>query len=234
MTLDIMPYEVTIPNHPDKDEEYGIAIQGELWYKRPYFLHRNIGTDHQSIVCPTSIGQKCPICEYRAQLLKEGKDWDDDSVKALKPQMRNLYVVIPKGSKKFEEKPHIWDISQFLFQDKLNEEIQESEEYETFPDLEEGYSLRIRFSEESFGNNKFADTSRIDFKKREKPYKESILDEIPHLDELLEIPSYKTVEAMFFGGLDKEEAEEEAKKRKRSRRSSSVRNQRRRGNQIRR
>ena len=137
-------------------------------------------------------------------------DWSDDSVKALKPSMRNLYIVIPKGNKKYDEKPHIWDISQFLFQDKLNEEIQESEEYETFPDLEEGYSLRIRFSEEFFGNNKYADTSRIDFKKREKPYKESILDEIPHLDELLEIPSYKTIEAMFFGGLDKEEAEEEA------------------------
>ena len=209
VSLDIMPYVVKVNNHPDKDEEYGIAVPGELWYKRPYWLHRNIGPDNQSIVCPSSIGQKCPICEYRAQLLKDGADWNDDSVKALKPSMRNLYVVIPKGNKKYDEVPYIWDISQFLFQAKLNEEIGENEEYESFPDLEEGLTLQIRFSEESFGQNKFADTSRIDFIERKKPYKESILDTIPCLDDLIDIPSYKTVEAMFFGGMDKDEAEDE-------------------------
>lgn len=209
VNLDILPYEVTAANHPDRDDEYEIAVPGSLWYKHPYWLHRNIGPDNQSIVCPSSIGQKCPICEYRAQLLKDGAKWDDDSVKALKPSMRNLYVVIPKGSKKYEEVPHIWDISQFLFQAKLNEEIGENEEYETFPDLEEGYTLRIRFSEESFGGNKFADTSRIDFKERNKPYDESILEEIPSLDELLEISPYKTIEAIFFGGIDVEEVEED-------------------------
>jgi hypothetical protein len=226
VSLDIMPYEVTVNNHPDRDDEYEIAINGSLWYKRPYWLHRSIGSDNQSIVCPSSAGQKCPICEYRAQLLKEGADWSDDSVKALKPSMRNLYVVIPKGNKKYDEVPHVWDISQFLFQDKLNEEIGENEEYEVFPDLEEGLTLRIRFSEESFGSNKFAETSRIDFKKRDKPYDESILEDIPSLDDLLEIPSYKAVEAIFFGGIDpeevdpeEEEEEEEEKKPTRNRKT---------------
>ncbi len=214
VNLDILPYEVTAANHPDRDDEYEIAVPGSLWYKHPYWLHRNIGPDNQSVVCPSSIGQKCPICEYRAQLLKDGAKWDDDSVKALKPSMRNLYVVIPKGSKKYEETPHIWDISQFLFQAKLNEEIGENEEYETFPDLEEGYTLRIRFSEESFGGNKFAETSRIDFKERDKPYDESILEEIPHLDDLLEISSYKAIEAVFFGGMGAEEIEDEDEEEK--------------------
>jgi len=156
--------------------------------------------------------------------MKEGADWNDDSVRALKPSMRNLYVVVPKGSKKFEEKPHVWDISQFLFQEKLNEEVQENEEFETFPDLEEGYTLRIRFSEESFGSNKFAETSRIDFKDRDKPYKESILDDIPHLDDLLEVPSYKTVEAMFFGGLDEDEIEDDEEEETPKRRTASRKN----------
>ena len=173
VTLDIMPYEVTIPNHPDKDEEYGVAIQGELWYKRPYFLHRNIGTDHQSIVCPSSIGQKCPICEYRAQLLKEGKDWNDDSVKALKPSMRNLYIVIPKGNKKYDEKPHVWDISQFLFQDKLNEEIQERRN--TKPSRPRRGLLPPDSIRESFGNN----NAIPPHDKSGKPYKESILMRYP-------------------------------------------------------
>ncbi len=209
MNLDILPYVVTDANHLDRDDEYEVAVPGELWYKRPYYLHRNIGANNESIVCPTTAGQKCPICEHRAQLLKDGADWGDDAVKALKPSMRNLYVVVPKGAKKYEETPHIWDISQFLFQEKLNEEIQENEEYETFPDLEEGFTLRIRFSEESFGANKFAETSRIDFIDRKEPYDDSILDEVPSLDEILGIPSYKVVEALFFGGMSQDEIDDE-------------------------
>jgi hypothetical protein len=209
INLDILPYEVTSEVHPDRDDEYGFATPGSLWFKRPYWLHRNVGPNSESIVCPTSIKQKCPICEHRQQLLKEGLSWDDDVVRSLKPTQRNLYAVIPKGNKNYEEKIHIWDISQFLFQAKLNEEVQENEEYETFPDLEEGYTLRIRFSEESFGSNKFADTSRIDFIERTKPYDESILDSIPPLDDLLNIQSYKAISAQFFGNLSADEVEED-------------------------
>ena len=208
--LDIIPYQVTSKVHLDRDEEYEIAVPGTLWYKHPYYLHRNIGANNESVVCPKSMNQTCPICEYRSQLMKEGAKWDDDTVKALKPSMRNLYVVIPKDNKKYDEVPHIWDISQFLFQEKLNEEIQEDERYETFPDLEEGYTLRIRFSEEQLGSNKFADTSRIDFIEREKGYDEDILEDVPNLDEILIIPSTKAIEALFFGGLTEEEAEAEA------------------------
>lgn len=218
VNLDILPYEVSSDHHLDRDDEYGIAIKGELWYKRPFYLHRNIGAENKAVVCPTSIGQRCPICEYRAQLMKEeGKDWNDKVVSALKPSLRNLYYVIPRDHKKFDAVPHIWDISQFCFQEALNEEIQENEDYETFPDLEEGKTLRIRFSEEKMGNNAYAKASRIDFKDR-KPIKESILNELPSLDDLLDILSYKQLEALFYGGTEhdiiEEEEEEEEKPRK--------------------
>ncbi len=206
--LDILPYYVTDPNHPDRDDELEIALPGTLWYKRPYKLHRGVGVDNQSIVCPTSVGKPCPICEYRAQKLKEGDD--SEEIRALKPSLRNLYVVVPKDSKTYEEKPHIWDISQYLFQNQLNEEIEENEEYAAFPDLEEGYTLRIRFSEETFHKNKFASTSRIDFEERDEPYDESILNEVPNLDEALDILSYSKIEALFFGAeLNKTEDEDE-------------------------
>ena len=209
ISFDIIPYEVTVDNHPDRDEEYGIAVKGSLWYKRPYHLHRNIGANNESVICPASVGQKCPICEHRAQLLKDGADWKDDSVKALKPSMRNLYLLVPIGDKKNDESVHLWDISQFLFQDKLNEEIQENEEYESFPDLEDGYTLRVRFSEETFANNKFAATSRIDFIERKSAYDEDIIDPEQSLDALISIPSYKSLEALFFGGLSKDEIDED-------------------------
>jgi hypothetical protein len=113
-----------------------------------------------------------------------------------------------KDDKKGSSEPQLWDMSQFLFQDKLNEEVQENEDYETFPDLEEGFTLRIRFGEGSFGKNTYATTSRIDFKDRDKPYKDSMLDDLPCLDDILEVPSYRAVEALFFGGMTEEELED--------------------------
>ncbi len=200
--LDILPYVVTDPNHPDRDDELGIAVPGALWYKRPFKLHRNIGYNNMPLVCPTSIGKRCPICEYKQRLLKEGKDWRDDSVKALKTYLRNLYIVVPLDNKNYEERPYVWDISDHLFQNKLSTELEENPEYANFPDLEDGYTLRIRFTEEQFGKNKFADTSRIDFEKREKKYDKSILDKVPNLDEVLVILPYEQIEAKFFDSED--------------------------------
>lgn len=200
--LDILPYVVTDPNHPDRDDELGIAVPGALWYKRPFKLHRNIGYNNMPLVCPTSIGKRCPICEYKQRLLKEGKDWRDDSVKALKIYLRNLYIVVPLDNKNYEERPYVWDISDHLFQNKLSIELEENPEYANFPDLEDGYTLRIRFTEEQFGKNKFADTSRIDFEKREKKYDESILDKVPNLDEVLVVLPYEQIEAKFFDSED--------------------------------
>jgi hypothetical protein len=196
-SIDIMPYMVTDTAHPDRDDVNQVAQVGDLWYKRPYKQHRNVGPSNDSAVCPSSIGKKCPICEYRARRIKEGAP--DEEIKALRPSARNLYVVIPIGDKKMEEVPHIWDMSQFLFQDMLNEEIEENPEYEVFPDLEQGFTLAIRFSEETFKKNSYAKASRIDFRERDYEYPESILKDIPMLDEVLIVHPYATLEALFFG-----------------------------------
>lgn len=223
--LDILPYVVTDKNHPDRDDENGIALPGELWYKLPYKLHRGIGVENTSVVCPTSFGKPCPICEYRARLIKEGGD--KATIAALKPSLRNLYIVVPKDSKAYEEKPHIWDISQFLFQNQLNEEIEENEDYAVFPDLEEGLTLRIRFSEETFQKNKYASTSRIDFEERDEPYDESILKEVPNLDEVLDVLPYSKIEALFFGTelnvYEDEDEDEEEEITTRKRKAKSLR-----------
>ena len=209
VTLDFLPYVVTDKRHMDKDEEYGTATVGELWYKKPYYLHRNIGPNNLSEPCPATIGKKCPVCEQRAKMLKEGAEWDDDAVKSLKASLRNLYVVVPKKSKKYKEEPYVWDISQFLFQDKLNEELAEDEAYGVFPDLEEGLSIRIRFTEEQIGKNKFADTSRIDFSERAVPYKESILDTVPNLDDIIVYKTYSELQGLLFGQLDSDDMEDD-------------------------
>ncbi len=195
--LDFLPYVVSDPKHPDRNPEKDIAMPGTLWYKRPFKIHRNIGAANETIVCPTSIGKRCPICEYRAKLMKErvGKESTD----TLKPSLRNLYVVVPIDHAQLESVPHILDISQYLFQDLLNKELEENEDYAVFPDLEEGLSLRIRFEGRTIGKSQpFPEVSRIDFFEREHSYSEDILKEIPDLDKVLHILSYEELESKFF------------------------------------
>lgn len=217
--LDFLPYVVTDEKHPDKDTELGTALVGDQWYRRPYRIHRNIGVANDSVVCLSSVGKKCPICEYRAKRAKEGADKEELS--SMNSSLRVLYVVIPLDSKKHEAKIHIFDISAWNFQNLLTEELKENSENEVFPDLEEGKTLKVRFEAATVGTSKpFAEASRIDFIDREEVYNESILDEVPNLDEVLLILSYADLDNKFLeleeedkGGKlkDKEEEEEEKK-----------------------
>ncbi len=197
-TLDFIPYEVTDKYHLDRDTDVGIAVPGELWYKKPFKVHRNVGVNEETVVCPTTFGKPCPICDYAKKRKDEGAEQDE--LKALRPSKRNLYAVIPIGEKKHEESIHVWDSSQFLFQDLLNEELEENDDYLVFPDLEEGLSLKIRFDKTTFGSSKpFATASRIDFLKRKEGYNEDILEEVPNLDEMLKVLSYKEIDNLFMG-----------------------------------
>lgn len=198
IAIDVLPYFVTSAAHPDRDEEREIAVEGTLWYRCPYKLHRSVGTEKESVVCPTSFGRKCPICDYRSKRLDEGADWKSNEIRAMRASERNLYYIVPKGSSKHEEKPYIWDISQFCFQDALNNELEENEEWGDFPDLDNGLTLRIRFTEEKIERNSFAKTSRIDFEQRGYTYDEDTVRELTSLDECLDVKDYREVERMFF------------------------------------
>lgn len=196
LMIDILPYVVSDAKHPDLDQETDTATVGSLWYKRPFKIHRNIGSGNDTVVCLSSVGGRCPICEFRTKRIKEGAEKEE--LDALKASQRNLYVVIPKGVKGMEETPHIWDVSQYLFQNLLNDELEENDENAVFPDLEEGKTLKIRFEEKQLGKNKFKEVSRIDFVDRDEAYDEAILNDIPDLDKVLTILSYKELEAKFM------------------------------------
>jgi hypothetical protein len=210
--MDIMPYLVTDKKHPDKDVEAEIAIPGSYWYKRPFKTHRSIGAQPRSYVCPSSFGKKCYICEYREKLRKE--EGDEEELKALKTSDRNLYAIILRDRKnpKSKGKVYVLDTSDFLFQEKFEDQLSDHEEFEIFPDHKEGYTLRVRFVENSFGGNKFAEPSRFDFIERETQYPDSILEQIPNLDECLEVLSYEDLKDKFLenltGGVDDEDDDE--------------------------
>jgi hypothetical protein len=199
VSLDILPYTVTDPNHPDKDEERGAAVEGSQWYRRPYKLHRSIGADNAALVCPTSIGKKCPICEHRQNLLNSGQaNWQDEAMKKLRPSGRSIYYVVPIGHRKYDQRAHLWDISDFCFQAKLNDEIEENVDFGMFPDPAEGLTLKIRFTDQKIGSNSFAETSRIDFEQRNYAYGDEDIEGLATLDNVLEIKDYAEIRRAFF------------------------------------
>lgn len=206
--LDIIPYLVSDSDHPDLDPDTGNAEEGTPWYKRPIYIHRSVGADNVSVICPKeTLGKKCPICEYRSEQLKGGMDWKE----ALdKPSRRNLYVVSPVGVKGYEDGEfYVWDISQYCFQDDLNDELEEDEDKGIFPDpdVELGLILNLRFKEESLGKNKFFEISRIDFEKREEGYDDEVWKDVPDLDKLFTVMEYKELDKLFKQ-IDDDDVEE--------------------------
>lgn len=197
--LDFLPYEVTDDAHPDKDTQADIAVKGSLWYRRPFKVHRNVGSNNDSVVCPRSFGHPCPICDYQKKRIKDGADKEE--FKLLYPKPRSLYIVRIPG----EEDIHVWDMSDKLFQEVLNETLQEEQDAMCFPDLEEGKTLEIRIKWKELGDNTFPEVRNIEFNNR-KPIDESILEEVPNLDQMLKVLSYKEIEAKFFETDTEEDA----------------------------
>lgn len=211
LKIDIIPYYVTDEHHLDRnaDDEFAANV-GNPWYKKPVWVHRSVGADKQSVICPAkTIGKKCPICEYRDKQKAEGVEKDDQ---VSYPQQRNIYIIIPIGSKKFDEKFHIWDIANGNFQKVLDEELGDHSEYGAFPDPEEGKTLSVRFTEEKFGKNKYFSASRIDFEDRDA-YDDDIMEKAPCIDDMVKILTYKELSALFLE-IDPEDIQEEKSEKK--------------------
>lgn len=201
--LDFLPYVVSDSNHPCKDEKEGIALEGNLWYRRPFKVHRNVGSDNRKFICPKSIGKPCPICDYQKKMFNEGRPKEETT--PLYPQTRSLYIVLPLDQKGFEEIPYVWDMANTMFQEILIEELGEDPSNEVFPDLEEGKTLEVRLKWKTIGEKgkPFPEATNITFLDRE-PYDDKILDEVPDLDKVLKVLSYEELSNKFFE-LDNEE-----------------------------
>lgn len=195
LKFDIIPYIVSDPKHPSLDRESGIAEVGSQWYRRPFKVHKNVGSDEESYVCLTSFGKKCPICDYMKKAAKEGASKEE--LAQYKPKNRSLYIVIPKDNKDFEEVPHIFDFSDFLFQDQLNKDLEEDDEYD-FCDLEIGKTLQVTFTKDTYNGNAFSKATRVKFLERDDQYDSDYSENVPDLDKVLIELSYEELEAKFL------------------------------------
>jgi hypothetical protein len=209
VTMDVLPYKVTVDNHPDSDIG---AEKGVYWFKRPFKLHRNIGVNPESAVCPNSIGKPCPICEYKRELYKsEGNEAEIDEIRLSK---RNLYAVVVHQVDKIkypEPKIQLFEFSDKLFEEVMEEQLEDDPNWENFALPDEGSSLVVRFSEDSFGKNKYPKATRFDLVERDEQYDEAILDEVPNLDECLTVLEYDALKNLFFNVVSDDEPETDEK-----------------------
>jgi hypothetical protein len=209
--LDIIPYEISDPRHPEVLS--GRSKVGDLIDSRTIWVHGFVGAEEKAYVCLKSVGKACPLCEAQIALSKN-TNADPEEAKNLKAKERQVFNVIDLGEK--NGPVQLWEFSYHLFGKKLEEEQRENEDYYGFAELEGGYTLRIRFGEKSIGRGKpFLEATRIDFTKRDA-YEESILDEVVDIDKALKVLSYEQLDKIYNGVPDVEEDDKEEQPRGRS------------------
>lgn len=214
----VVPYEVSVKKHPQGIEP------GDFWYEKLYGIHYKIGPGEQTVICPKkTIGAPCPICEEYSRLQKD-PDIDDDVKKQFKPRVRQLFNVFIK------DEVQLLDHSFHNFGKELEEEIREGdEEFANFACPDEGFLLKVRWSEEDLGGNKFYKAGRIDFEE-DDPLEDEILEEALDLDKIVPILSYEAIEEILKGreedeDEDDDDEEDERPSRARARKRKSRRDE---------
>jgi len=188
--FDILPYQITIENHIK-----GIPPR-ELFQQLAYAVHYGVGSEEKTVVCPKSVGKKCPICEHMSELFTD-YNANKEEIKDLRPKQKMAFNILDLNDE--EKGIQVFDLSIHRFANKLYEEIEaNAPDYDTVFDLDGGFSLKVRFAEKTIGSGKpFLEATRVDFEPRD-PYGDDIVDEAVDLDKCLNIMSYEEIEALFM------------------------------------
>lgn len=188
--INILPYEVKVSNHPDSVEKGGV------WYKRPFGVHRSVGPEQTKIVCPTSIGKPCPICEH-AKKLRVNYEANKEAISAINPQK---WVMFNIQSPDDPEQVAVFAFSRGKFAAVLEDEIQQQTDDTNlfFYDCnEDGRTLIVRFKDDKHMGQAFIQADRIDFKPRPAMDEEEVFSKTVDLDSILIVLPYAQIKGMF-------------------------------------
>lgn len=147
-----------------------------------YYRHGQLGLEGKAMAtCLRTFGEKCPVCEYLREKQSEGdlSQQEKDVLKGMLAKVRNVFVVRHEGSIK------VFDVSPYLFTDKLNAKIAHYPKYKNWGDVNDGYDLECIFSKKSMGSNSMVELTSVEFIKREKRIKDAIIESAPRVDALV-------------------------------------------------
>ena len=173
-----------------------------------YYIHRNIGVDGGSVICPQKQkGLRCPVCEYL-----HGLSWTDPGDKELRrkyrEQKRQLYCVRwVDGPADVRDKVLVLDISEYGFgrilEDKINKrDVTDPAEasWDKYADFEEGLTLKLNLAEQSFGGSQtYTAVSSVEFKPRTQQYTDDWYDRTTDLTKCINMMDYESIKERFEG-----------------------------------
>lgn len=194
------------------------ADEGSFHYERTFYVHYIpfAGGTVGRVCARKTAGKKCFVCDHIAKLQKD-EDQDEKLIKDLLPRERQIFLV---NDPKDEENPlQIYEDAHGNFGERLDKEI--LSEKEDNPDVEafaapgeEGKTLKVNFSEASFGSRKYIEADTIKFLPRNEDADPDIWEHEHCLDDMIVIPDYNTLKKEFLGEEDEDENEDKPKKKK--------------------
>ena len=176
------------------------------------------------VVCPTSYGKPCPLCEYYNDHYDEAKanqKHPANRLKAKKITMFNAFVKIASPDGKTKTVPRVVRGSSFFLITALNKALSEEVQFNptkentiyAYSDLELGYWVGARFgmAPAVAGNsNKYMQLLKADLHWKEKPtpINEKLFGYITDLDALIpDAPSYDALRKLIGIDAVREEVE---------------------------
>jgi hypothetical protein len=192
--ISVVPYEVTEKGNPNCDP-------GFLYGERKAWCHFGIGPNQGSYVCNAkTYNTKCPVCEYRANLMKKGGD--EEHIKSLIPKERQLWNVVDHRDE--AKGVQLWDISIHLFGKFLinvidGAEPEEKERFQQYLDPEEGCVIKATpIAKPNGKGGTFNEFSNVQLIPRTKPLAQEWLDAALNLDKLVPPVDYDELKKIFL------------------------------------
>jgi len=205
--MDVIPYRVTSQTYHDYNPNSYSFVKSspKFSFTRSFAIHRKIGAEERNIICPTSLGLRCPICEEQRVFTENFKNKakrDEWREKGFSPQYRQLVNFYDLS--KADGVMYVWDVPVSYFLKVILAEIKNDSSYENFAEIENGLTLNVKFRPGEFKDREGKPTpvvKDISFLKRNKDYTLADIDKAYNLDDMLDVLPYEDVSQLFFNGV---------------------------------
>lgn len=182
----------------------GELREGDWDYSVDYFVHKNVGPDKGTYICPKkTYGKACPMCEEAQRLSDEN---GSDAAKGMWASKRSLLCVQPLDERgRGDDVPMLLDCAYNNFTHDLTDASTACMRGDGVVDFANpgaaGREVSFQIGEESMGGGrKYKIAKNFAFNKRREEIPDSVLDAVPCLDSLLVVSTKEDIEKAMFGG----------------------------------
>jgi len=184
-------------------------------HKLTVLLHYSIGVNKDSVLCPRTFKETCPICEERDRLISESDDSKEmqERISALNPSKRAIYnVFVFDSDEEMKKGVQIWEAPHSSIEDVLSELYinRRTGEKKFFTIPEESWN--VLFERKGKGLNTEYRQIEILERRKEDEFSEKEMDDLYNqayvLDDLIEVKTYDELKELFKGHKEEKPGEE--------------------------